>query len=191
MVSRRVHKKKLLASLVLCYFLSLLASVLYRLLAADLWAQTFVSIKSLNHKVSSYILRLSYSLVRVQKKVSEGLKLLQYYTTKTWEFKNERIRDLNKILTPMDRETFDIYVDQWNFEEYIKTYIIGMRQFLLKESPDTLPKAKKLLTRLYIMHLLTQFIVIGSIFWFLWARIDGIFAGIEGFFSLPFKLLKR
>lgn len=115
---------------------------------------------------------------------------MQYYTTKTWEFKNERIRNLNKILTPMDRETFDIYVDQWNFEEYIRTYIRGMRLYLLNESPETLPKAKKLLTRLYIMHLVTQFIVIGSIFWFLWARIDGIFAGIEGFFSLPFKLLK-
>lgn len=100
------------------------------------------------------------------------------------------MRSLNKKLTPADQETFDIYVDQWNFEEYIKTYIMGMRTYLLGESPETLPKAKKLFRRLYIMHLVTQFIVFGSIFWFLWARVDGIFAGIEGFFSLPFKLLK-
>lgn len=100
------------------------------------------------------------------------------------------MKNLNKKLTALDQETFDIYVDQWNFEEYIKTYIMGMRTYLLKESVDTLPKAKKLLTRLYIMHLVTQFIVLGSIFWFLWSRIDGIFSGIEGFFSLPFKLLK-
>lgn len=90
----------------------------------------------------------------------------------------------------MDRETFDIYVDQWNFEEYIKTYITGMRVFLLDETEETLPKAKKLLTRLYILHVVAQIIVFGSIFWFLWSRIDGIFAGIEGFFALPFELLK-
>lgn len=46
---------------------------------------------------------------RVQKKVSGGLKVLQYYTTKQWIFKTDNYQALEESLTENDKQIF--YMD--------------------------------------------------------------------------------
>lgn len=107
-------------------------------------------------------------LVNVQKKISSGLSVLQYYTTKTWDFRNERFCQLNSKLSTQDQELFDICQEQINWEEYIRTYIYGMRTFMLNETEDSLPKARMLLRRLYILDRvvkITLFVVLCSLLW--------------------------
>lgn len=111
-------------------------------------------------------------LVKVQKKISGGLSLLQYYTTKTWEFKNERFCQLNSKLNATDQETFDICQEQINWEQYIRTYIYGMRTFMLNETEDSLPKAKILLRRLYILDRIVKIAFFVIIFSLLWINVD-------------------
>lgn len=45
-------------------------------------------------------------MIKVQRKVSLGLKLLQYYTTKVWTFKNDNLKSLMNKLNDDDREKF-------------------------------------------------------------------------------------
>ncbi|RLU25754.1 hypothetical protein DMN91_001912 [Ooceraea biroi] len=79
-------------------------------------------------------------LVRVQNRVSSGLELLQYYTMKQWNFLNDNLRDLQTQLCSSDRETFfmDTKVIRW--DEYMLSYILGTRQYYLKDDPSTLPR---------------------------------------------------
>lgn len=86
-------------------------------------------------------------MVRAQKKVSMGLKILQYYTTKRWEFKNDRSKALFARMTPGDQEKFFFDCSQVDWNLYIQNYILGMRQYLLNEPPSNLPKARKNLRR--------------------------------------------
>lgn len=86
-------------------------------------------------------------MVRAQKKVSMGLKILQYYTTKRWEFKNDRSKALFARMTPDDQEKFFFDCSQVDWNLYIQNYILGMRQYLLNEPPSNLPKARKNLRR--------------------------------------------
>ncbi|XP_055849110.1 putative fatty acyl-CoA reductase CG5065 [Episyrphus balteatus] len=111
-------------------------------------------------------------LVNVQKKISGGLGLLQYYTTKTWEFRNEAFCKLNSKLNNVDQEIFDICQEQINWEQYIRAYIHGMRTFMLNETEASLPKAKKLLRRLYILDRIAKCIFFGIIFTLLWMNVD-------------------
>ncbi|KAL7727826.1 hypothetical protein ACLKA6_019762 [Drosophila palustris] len=90
-------------------------------------------------------------LVHVQRKISTGLKLLQYYTTKDWDFRNERFQELSSKLNETDEQLFDTSVSQVNWDIYISNYIRGMRTYILGESDDTLPYAKIVLRRLYIL----------------------------------------
>lgn len=46
------------------------------------------------------------SLVKVQKRVSQGLKVLQYYTTKDWIFNNKNFHKLYEDMNDFDKETF-------------------------------------------------------------------------------------
>ncbi|XP_055904103.1 putative fatty acyl-CoA reductase CG5065 isoform X2 [Eupeodes corollae] len=115
-------------------------------------------------------------LIKVQKKISGGLSLLQYYTTKTWEFKNEKFCQLNSKLNYVDREIFNICQEQINWEQYIRSYIHGMRTFMLKETDASLPKARKLLTRLYIVDRIVKLTFVIVTFTLLWINIDTMIA---------------
>lgn len=111
--------------------------------------------------------------MKVQKKVSSGLELLQYYTTKEWEFKSENFQKLQSKLNRIDQNIFDTDTSQVNWEAYIRTYIMGMRTYILGESESTIPHAKKVLRRLYILDRLVKLMLLGLIFWFLWTHLDG------------------
>lgn len=46
-----------------------------------------------------------------------------------------------------DQQEFSFDVRQLDWRTYFETYIQGIRQFILKDDPSTLPQARKLLVR--------------------------------------------
>lgn len=109
----------------------------------------------------------------MQRKISTGLKLLQYYTTKDWDFRNERFQEMSDKLNSTDQEIFDTSVSQVNWDVYISDYIRGMRTYILGESDETLPYARKVLRRLYILDWASKILFFTLTFWFLWTHLDG------------------
>lgn len=85
--------------------------------------------------------------MNVQKRVSQGLKVLQYYTTRDWVFKNENFIALNEEMNEVDREKFCCDSRQVDITNYLTNYILGTRHFLLKEKPESLPKARATLKK--------------------------------------------
>lgn len=86
-------------------------------------------------------------MVRVQAKLSKAAKCLEYFSTKEWNFRDDNVRRLGEQLSPEDRETFMFDVRQIDWPSYLEHYILGIRQFILKESPDTLPAARSHITK--------------------------------------------
>lgn len=120
-------------------------------------------------------------MVNVQRKISTGLKLLQYYTTKDWDFRNEKFQELSNTLNATDQELFDTSVSQVNWETYISNYIRGMRTYILGESDATLPYAKIVLRRLYILDWVSKILLFTLTFWFLWTHLDGFVEKSDAF----------
>uniref|UniRef100_A0A1B0BQB9 Fatty acyl-CoA reductase n=1 Tax=Glossina palpalis gambiensis TaxID=67801 RepID=A0A1B0BQB9_9MUSC len=111
-------------------------------------------------------------LVKVQNKISTGLKLLQYYTTKDWTFKNDNFRQQYNELNRIDQHIFNMDVTYINWEQYIRDYIRGVRTYIMGESEASIPYAKKNLRRLYILDRLTTYGFYAIIFWLLWTYVD-------------------
>ncbi|XP_033221450.1 putative fatty acyl-CoA reductase CG5065 [Belonocnema kinseyi] len=116
------------------------------------------------HMVPAHILdflaRLKGSkpiMVRVQAKLDKAATCLEYFSTQQWNFKDDNVRRLGAQLSSQDRETFMFDVKQIDWPSYLEHYILGIRQFILKESPDTLPAARSHITRLYWLHRTVQF----------------------------------
>jgi len=106
------------------------------------------------HTLPAYILdilaRLKGSrpiMVRVQTKLSKAAKCLEYFSTKQWNFRDDNVRRLGEQLSPEDRETFMFDVREIYWPSYLEHYILGIRQFILKENPDTLPAARSYITK--------------------------------------------
>ncbi|XP_071571063.1 putative fatty acyl-CoA reductase CG5065 [Temnothorax nylanderi] len=138
---------------------------------------------TLQHNVPAYILdtlaRLKGSrpiMVRKQAKLSKAAKCFEYFTTKQWNFRDHNVRRLREQLSPEDSKTFMFDVTQIDWSSYLENYILGIRQFILRESPDTLPAARSRMTKLYWVHKAVQFV--------------GVIITLCVFFSLLYFLLR-
>ncbi|KAK5638440.1 hypothetical protein RI129_012735 [Pyrocoelia pectoralis] len=113
-------------------------------------------------------------LVRTQKRIANGLTVLQYYTTRRWKFKNEEIRNIAKSLNEHDSVVFYTNTIDLNWSNYMLSYVLGARKYCVHEEPSTIPYARKMLRRLYYLDVAKN-TVLGVIFiWityviFLWA----------------------
>ncbi|XP_024883964.1 putative fatty acyl-CoA reductase CG5065 [Temnothorax curvispinosus] len=113
----------------------------------------------LQHNIPAYILdtlaRLKGSRPRMvshQTKLSKAAKGFEYFTTNQWSFWDNNVQQLCKQLSPEDRNTFMFNVRQIDWPSYLEHYILGIRQFILRESPDTLPAARSRMKKLYWIH---------------------------------------
>lgn len=115
-------------------------------------------------------------MVKIQKRVSYGLEVLQYYTTKEWFFSNDYYRSLEKQISKADNEIFYTNMEVVNWSSYIRNYIKGAREFCLKEDPSTLPQARKLHRQLYYLDKAVQFVVYALIVYFIYYYIIRYFS---------------
>lgn len=125
-----------------------------------------------NFRKSSYKLCF-FSLVKVQNKVSAGIKLVQYYTTKEWVFDTFKFEELLSNLNTTDAEIFNTDTNQLNYEEYLLNYILGIRKYMLGESDATIPRARVTLRVLYALDCITKLLLASIVGWFLWTHIEG------------------
>lgn len=132
MVPGWINQIELLASFVLCDIFPLLAGIFYRwTFGADETQtvvcrtnQTSLSIYNIYIYISvvnkirtkfiqSIFLLLFFfsSLVGIQKRISQGLDVLQYYTTKNWTFRNEKFLRMKEKMSAKDQEMFYFSVE--------------------------------------------------------------------------------
>jgi len=81
-------------------------------------------------------------MIKVQKKIFIGLGVLQFFTTRRWDFKSENFKTLYAKLSADEKQIFNMNTEEVETNEYLKDVILGGRQYCLKEPLSTLPKAR-------------------------------------------------
>ncbi|XP_026483587.2 putative fatty acyl-CoA reductase CG5065 [Vanessa tameamea] len=119
------------------------------------------------HVIPAYLIDLLMILlgkntfmVKLQKRIAGGLEVFHRYTIKEWCFKNEYFRSLSKRISKEDNEIFYTDTLLFNWDDYIKNYILGAKEFCCNEDLSTLPYARKLNRRLYYLDLAVKVTVI-------------------------------
>lgn len=79
----------------------------------------------------------------------------------------------------MYSESNEISFFQIDWDEYIGHYILGARHFLLKEKPESLPKARTVLRRLYLLDRLVSVLLYGVVFWLMFSYWNNIIYSFE------------
>lgn len=85
---------------------------------------------------------LSYRMLKVYKKIIKFMDVLEYFTTKEWQFTNERVNALIDKLHNKDRSLFYMDMRDVNWDEYFQKYLYGIRIYLIKDPIETLPQAR-------------------------------------------------
>ncbi|GJQ86870.1 hypothetical protein Trydic_g13283, partial [Trypoxylus dichotomus] len=76
---------------------------------------------------------------------------LSYFTTKDFTFLSKRMHYLLERMTPEDKKLFFCDLRQLQWEEFFKTYFLGMRIYVLRDPIKTAKAARIKLRKLYLM----------------------------------------
>lgn len=83
------------------------------------------------------------SMVRIQKRISDGMTILQYFTMRDWIFHNTKLMIMQDEMSPEDKKLFPIDFKLLEISEYMKGIILGTRQYCMKENLSSLPRARR------------------------------------------------
>ncbi|XP_059610991.1 putative fatty acyl-CoA reductase CG5065 [Phlebotomus argentipes] len=90
------------------------------------------------------ILRRKRRLLPVMRTIAYATCKLQFYLCNTWNFNNSKCFSLAKYVTKEDQEEFLFdYYPEYPPERYLFLCAIGNRRYLLKQSDDNLPYARR------------------------------------------------
>ncbi|XP_034933679.1 putative fatty acyl-CoA reductase CG5065 [Chelonus insularis] len=103
------------------------------------------------------IFRQKRFMVHVQKRITDGLEVLQYFTTRDWIFHNTNLLNLWEEMNLQDKKIFPIDFLAVDESEYIKYIILGARQYCMKEKLESLPRARVLQRILWVIHVTTVY----------------------------------
>ncbi|XP_017147109.1 putative fatty acyl-CoA reductase CG5065 isoform X2 [Drosophila miranda] len=105
-------------------------------------------------------------MVRVQTKVSMGLEVLQFFTTRNWDFKSTHFEQIYQELDETDRQIFKINSNDVDDYEYMKQSILGGRQYVMKEPLTSLPKSRIQLRFMYVLDRICKTLIMtGLLYW--------------------------
>ncbi|KAF4531504.1 hypothetical protein B566_EDAN004100 [Ephemera danica] len=105
-------------------------------------------------------------MMRIQKRITDGLELLQYFTTREWVFDNDNFEQLKDIMCPEDRAEFNTSFKTVVHEEFLKNCVLGARQYCLKEDLSTLPASRRHIRRLWWVQQIFWFVIYCSLIYY-------------------------
>ncbi|CAG9853653.1 unnamed protein product [Phyllotreta striolata] len=97
------------------------------------------------------IFRQKTFMIRIQKKIYDGLELLEFFSVREWIFKSEYFLGIADKLNQNDREKFPM-IKTPDLTDYMRNAILGTRQYCLKEDLSSLDRCRKKQKLMYLIH---------------------------------------
>lgn len=84
-------------------------------------------------------------MIKIQKRISQGLDVLQFFTMRNWIFTSEKFKEINKKISQDEYQMF--FIDTESIpdsyeEQFVKNCLLGGRIYILKEPLSNIPKAR-------------------------------------------------
>ncbi|CAH0404528.1 unnamed protein product [Chilo suppressalis] len=105
------------------------------------------------------------NLISVSKQLQNINLILSLFSMNEWRFKSDNMRRLRESLSRADAQIYNLDPNTIRWDEHVKNYVKGVRKYVLKEKDEDLPKARR---RLRMLHLVHQTLLV--IFFFLLFR---------------------
>ncbi|XP_026472331.1 putative fatty acyl-CoA reductase CG5065 [Ctenocephalides felis] len=103
-----------------------------------------------------YALGYKPVLCRVQRRIMKGFEVFEYYANNQWDFVNEHASYVRGIMNPLERKIYKIDGDGLDLMDYFEACIHCSRLYVLNETDDTLPAARRHMRVMYWVDKLTK-----------------------------------
>ena len=120
------------------------------------------------HYIPAYIVDLCTRLaggkpilVKIFRKFDQAAAVLRAFTSRQWKFEYENGATLyTELMNDEDRRLFNCDIKQLDWSDFCRSYVLGVRKFLLKEPMSNLAQARRNLTVTYYRNLALE---VGSV----------------------------
>nr|ARD71193.1 fatty acyl reductase [Spodoptera exigua] len=99
-------------------------------------------------------------LCRVQRRITKGFEVFEYYTNNQWDFKSDIAQTLRQKLNAKERRDYKVDAVGLDISKYFEDCIRAARIFILKEYDDTLPAARRHMRIMYWVD-----VIVNCLFW--------------------------
>ncbi|KAK7604008.1 hypothetical protein V9T40_004281 [Parthenolecanium corni] len=118
---------------------------------------------------------------RVQERISKGFEVFEYYANNQWEFRNEHVHYIRKVLNKKERREYKVDGEDMDIREYFKNCILSARLYILKEYPETLPAARRHMKIMFYVDVLCKTLFFGWLLWIFIGMMNRVFNYIFDF----------
>ncbi|XP_068632683.1 putative fatty acyl-CoA reductase CG5065 [Battus philenor] len=101
-------------------------------------------------------------LVRIQERISQGLEVLQYFTTRPWIFSCSNFDSIHEKLNDEERIIYNTDLSSVDRVKYLESCVEGGRIFCFKEDPAKIPYNRSYHNFLYVLDWIVKIL-----FWLL------------------------
>ncbi|KAL4641978.1 fatty acyl-CoA reductase 1 isoform X3 [Arapaima gigas] len=110
---------------------------------------------AVSHKAPAFLydlyLRITGRPPRMMKTITrlhKAMILLEYFTSHSWLWNTDNVTMLLNQMSPQDKKLFNFDVRQLHWAEYMESYCMGTKKYVLNEELSGLPAARKHLNKL-------------------------------------------
>jgi len=105
-------------------------------------------------------------LCRVQRRVQKGFEVFEYYANNQWDFDNANVLHLRSLVNDIEKEKYAIQDDDIDLYEYFEHCIHAARLYILKESDESIPAARRHMKIMYCVDKICKFLIVGLFIYF-------------------------
>ncbi|KAJ3651264.1 hypothetical protein Zmor_017314 [Zophobas morio] len=95
-------------------------------------------------------------MLKIYKKIIKFESVISHFCSNEWKFYNDNTQALWKGCSSADQKMFPFSIKELDWNEYQKTHCLGLRTFVIKDDPSTIPQAKPKWRRFYLAHKLLK-----------------------------------
>ena len=99
-------------------------------------------------------------LGKLYQRMDKATSALEYFANNEWKWDTSNVAKLRDAMSHEDRERFNVSVEALNWNDYMKNYCLGTRQFILKDPLATMPSARDKLVYFRYAHTLLQIVLL-------------------------------
>jgi fatty acyl-CoA reductase len=107
-------------------------------------------------------------LKRVQRRIHKGYEVFEYYANRQWDFDNDASMKARGLLTAREREIYKVDGDGIKYEDYVEDCIRASRKYILGESDETIPAAKRHMLVMYCADRICKTLIIIGLIYLVW-----------------------
>lgn len=82
----------------------------------------------------------------MQRRIQKGFDVFEYYANNQWDFDNANMVYTRKIMNDTEKKAFPIEDKDIDVNEYFEDCIRAARKYVLNQSDDTIPAARRHMT---------------------------------------------